>query len=167
MEEDKPNKKVKKDPHWILETFIAATPGQPAKYSTPEELKQKITKYFINCYSYGRFKPTVSGLTFYLGFKHRQSLADQCDRGPEYSDIIGQAKQFIINCYESLVYDGNSVASWILPNMDPENFKNKTEIVNTNSNPLESFDLTNLSDEELQFLKNLISRQNTGGGMPS
>lgn len=165
-DEEKPPKKkpssAKGNPFWLLEGFANA--GQPPFYETPADLKERILAFFMNCYSRGKYKATISGLTSYLGFKHRQSLDDQRKRGAEYSDIIDSAKMFIMACYESEVYNKNPLATWILSNMDSRNFRNKSEIVNIPQEQDEiSIFLQNATDDELELIKRIITRSDMAG----
>ncbi len=165
-EEEKQAKKkpssAKTNPLWMLEGFANA--GQPPLYETPEDLKERILAYFMNCYSRGKYKATISGLTSYLGFKHRQSLDDQRKRSTQFSDIIDSAKKFIESCYESEVYNKNPLASWVLSNMDRKNWRNKTEIVNL---PPEQDEITTFlqdaTEEELAIFERVIARKNSAG----
>lgn len=114
--------------------------GRPAVYETPETLEQKVIEYFIYCEEY-KEPITISGLTQFLGFVHRQSLLDQEKRGKEFSDIIKRAKQAVEISYEkdlrTMRFGGSIFA---LKNINREEWKDKTEqdvnqtITNVNAN---------------------------------
>lgn len=138
---------------WMLANW-----GKKAFYNSPEELETKITEYFTQTYKRGKFTPTVSGMTFYLGFESRSSLADYCKRDEAYSYIIHKAKKFIENCYEGQLYtQSSSGAVFALKNMG---WKDKTETDITTGG--EKLNLGNYSDEELAILEELLNRENKG-----
>ncbi len=116
----------KNNKYWMLADW-----GKPAKYKTPKEMEDKITLYFQKCLKRGKFTPTVSGMTFFLGFESRSSLNDYCKKDEAYSHIIHKAKQFIENCYEGQLYTNTSAgAIFALKNMG---WKDKIETENNST----------------------------------
>lgn len=107
--------------------------GQPPKYETPEELEKTAIEYFDMCTtSTGICKPTMSGLVFHLGYKSRQSLLDQKERSEAFSDLITRLRLFVESCYEANLHGFNYAGSiFALKNMNPEAWKDKTEVDNT------------------------------------
>ena len=105
-------------------------PGQPAKYSSPEELKQKADEYFTEAIKEG-WKITVTGLALWLGFVSRQSIYDYEKHG-EFSYIIKNARMKVENAYESRLYTGQAGgAIFALKNMgwkDKQEFEHSGEI---------------------------------------
>lgn len=81
-------------------------PGQPAKYNSAEELKQRADEYFNQAIAKG-WKITITGLALWLGFASRQSIYDYEKQG-EYSYAIKNARMKVENAYESRLYDSNA-----------------------------------------------------------
>lgn len=82
-----------------IETKPKHAGGRPRKYKTVEDLQAAIDRYFTE-----EDKTTVCGLALYLGFNSRQSFADYCEYGDEFSDTIKKAK-FRIECnYEKYLF---------------------------------------------------------------
>jgi hypothetical protein len=138
--------------------WMLAQLGRKAKYETPEEMLEKIQEYFKNCYKRGKFTPTISGLTYFLGFESRSSLDDYSKRDEAFSYIIHHAKRFIENCYENQLYtNASSGAVFALKNMG---WKDKTETDITSNG--QTLDLSKLTDEELAILDRASNKQNKG-----
>ena len=114
--------------------------GRPLIYETPEELYKKIMEYFEWVEEENKGKISITGLTLYLGFESRRSLADYEER-KEFSTLIKRARLAVENYYEekliSMSYGGSIFA---LKNMASEYWKDKTEqdvkntIINANAN---------------------------------
>lgn len=139
--------------YWML-----ATLGRKPIYETPEDLLAKIQEYFTKSYKRGKFTPTISGMTFYLGFESRSSLDDYSKRDEAFSYIIHHAKRFIESCYENQLYTNASAgAVFALKNMG---WKDRTETDITSGG--EKLDLSKLSDEELAIIERAINRESKG-----
>lgn len=135
-----------------------------AKYETPEELEQRITEYFEAEYTRGKCKPTNAGLCFFLGFSSRTSMTDYMNKSDAFANIIGKARKFIESCYESEIYNSNSVATFALSNMDREFWKHKTETdITTGGQKINTIDLTKLSDDTLKAIERDLLVSNKGG----
>lgn len=100
------------------------TNGRPAKFKTEEELQNKIIEFFDYCKE-EKEKPTITGLTLYLGFESRSSLDDYCKRKQVFSYIIKRAKLAVENSYE---LHGETIDIFALKNMG---WKDKQEIDQT------------------------------------
>lgn len=75
--------------------------GRPPIYETPQELLERAAEYFeIETNSQGICKPTISGLTFHLGFASRSTFYEYKQRSEDFSYTIGRLLQFIESCYE-------------------------------------------------------------------
>lgn len=105
--------------------------GRPPVYSSVEELKLAIDKYFnedhkIRTVLIGKAPNqtkvelpviTITGLTMYLGFESRQSFYDY-EKNEEFSYIIKRARLFVENEYEEQLQHGNTTgAIFALKNM--------------------------------------------------
>lgn len=123
--------------------------GQPPFYETPEQLEAKVIEYFDFC-NESKEPVTISGLTQFLGFVHRQSLLDQMKRGQEFSDIIKRAKQAVEVSYEkdlrTMRFGGSIFA---LKNINSEHWRDKIE---QEVKQVNDYNLDNLTPEELKSL---------------
>lgn len=62
--------------------------GRTRLYETAEELQAAVDRYFIEC----KGKPTLSGLSHYLGFKNRQSFTRQKKQGWDFAGVVAIAR---------------------------------------------------------------------------
>jgi hypothetical protein len=97
--------------------------GRPLIYSDPLVLATQCESYFAECEEKGE-KPTITGLTFFLGFADKTTLYDYRDR-PEFSHPIKRSLLRVEASYEKGLRE-NNVAGVIfaLKNMG---WKDKTE----------------------------------------
>jgi len=125
--------------------------GCPPKYSSRQELIDKISEYFDQCVpeydEEGNVlafnNPTVTGIALYLGFASRQSFYDYKD-SQEFSDIIKRASMVIENHYEEkLNHQSPTGAIFALKNMG---WADKQEITNNN---IDINKIADISDDEL------------------
>jgi hypothetical protein len=98
--------------------------GRPRIYSNPDDLDNNSDQYFIECEE-KKVRPTVTGLTLYLGFADKTTLYDYLKR-EEFSHSIKKALTRIENALEQKL-ENNSVAGIIfaLKNMG---WKDKQEL---------------------------------------
>ncbi|ACU61340.1 DNA-packaging protein [Chitinophaga pinensis] len=102
--------------------------------------------------------PTVTGLTLFLGFAHRQSLDDQEERGAEFSDIIKRGRLRVEHGYEKrLFHDRPTGAIFALSNMG---WKNQHQFDHTTKGDKISsqMDVSKLSEDDLVKLAELQSK---------
>lgn len=111
--------------------------GRPAHFKTPEEMQEKIDKYFeekVRCIpllndegnyiisngkiAYDVMPPTINGLALYLGFVNDCSIYDyenrvskEDDNEKPFSDTIKQARSRIKEFAEQQLYIGNSTGA--------------------------------------------------------
>lgn len=124
--------------------------GRPPLYETPQDLllacdeyfeyikgekgteeidnaktgKKETNEYWVRYPEYA----TITGLTLFLGFSHRQSL-DDYEKKQEFSDIIKRARTRVEHEYEKKLHDDkNTGAIFALKNMG---WKDKTEVENS------------------------------------
>lgn len=100
---------------------IGVNMGRPAHYDTPDELAAACQDYFDWCNT-SLTKPTITGLTLYLGFCSRSSLDDYANRTTDFSYIIKRAKLAVENGYE---LSGQTIDIFALKNMG---WSDKTQI---------------------------------------
>lgn len=101
------------------------TSGQPPKFESSKELEEKCLEYFEHCIE-NKEKPTITGLTLYVGFCSRSSWDDYVKKD-EYSYIVKRAKMTVENSYEK---SGSTFDIFALKNMG---WKDKTEVDNTHT----------------------------------
>lgn len=100
--------------------------GRPKHFETAEGLLTEVKSYFEYCHT-SKEKPTITGLTLYLGFSSRSSLDDYCKRSEEFSYILKRSKLAVENSYE---LSGQTIDIFALKNMgwrDKQEIDQKTE----------------------------------------
>jgi len=87
--------KREKLPDKDYKKFKVRKVGQPLKFSTPEDLQDKVNKYFEDT----PFEEwTITGLALTLNIS-RQGLYDY-DKRPGYAEILTQARALVEHSYE-------------------------------------------------------------------
>ncbi len=85
--------------------------GRKRIYESVDELEDAINSYFDMCRipdEYGnRQNPTISGLTYYLGFTHRQTLTRHYMDRPECQAIVETARLRIEDHLEQRLHGAN------------------------------------------------------------
>jgi hypothetical protein len=109
--------------------YALGNSGKPPMFSSPKELKDKISEYFEYCIKNNE-KVTITGLALYLGFESRQSLSDYNIKSKEYSYIIKRAKLAVEHSYET---HGQTIDIFALKNMG---WVDRQELTGANGNPL-------------------------------
>lgn len=72
--------------------------GRPPTFKTPKDLEEACSDYFNFCVQEEE-KPTITGLTLYVGFSSRSSW-DDYEKKKEFSYIVKRAKLTVENSYE-------------------------------------------------------------------
>ncbi len=119
--------------------------GRPPKYENVEQLEEKINEYFnegvkVRTVLIGKAPnqttikievPTITGLTFYLGFESRNSFYAY-GKKQEFKYIVKRARLFVECEYEEQLQHGNTTgAIFALKNMgwkDRMEYDVKTQI---------------------------------------
>jgi hypothetical protein len=137
--------------------------GRPPIFETPEQLQDLIDEYFKegvtvkkvvigkapNNYTLDVEVPTISGLTYYIGFESRQSFYDY-EQKQEFSYTIKRARLFIEQHYEEMLQTGNTTgAIFALKNFD---WKDTQEVNQKTTIKDDRIDDSKLTDEELRTL---------------
>jgi hypothetical protein len=73
--------------------------GRPPIFKTPDDLGDKCYEYFTYCIDKEE-KPTITGLTLYVGFCERKSWDDYAKK-QEFLHIVKRAKLTVENSYEN------------------------------------------------------------------
>ncbi len=95
------------------------TTGQPPAFKSPAEMEAKCFDYFKYCIEEEE-KPTITGLTLYVGFCSRSSW-DDYKKKKEYSYIVKRSNLTVQNSYEK---SGSTFDIFALKNMG---WKDKSE----------------------------------------
>lgn len=119
--------------------------GKPLKWGTPEELEQHINSYYQWANENGK-RITVTGLAWWLGCC-RQTLLNyenseenewlnRCSKEDKrrYVASIKQAKRYIEMNYEESLFNKGEATGAIFTLKNNYNWKDKQEVVTTNSN---------------------------------
>tara|TARA_R110002012_G_scaffold25023_2_gene82995 strand:+ start:1033 stop:1416 length:384 start_codon:yes stop_codon:yes gene_type:complete len=72
--------------------------GRPPIFEKPEDLEEKCLGYFEHCRE-NTEKPTITGLTLFVGFCERKSWDDYAKR-KEFLHVVKRAKLTVENSYE-------------------------------------------------------------------
>lgn len=112
--------------------------GRPPAYEKPEELEEKCIEYLNHCIKESE-KPTITGLTLFVGFCSRSSWTDY-EKRKEFMHIVKRAKLTIENSYEK---GGSTFDIFALKNMG---WKDKTEVESKNFN----YNAKDLTPDELK-----------------
>ena len=94
--------------------------GRPPAFEEPEQLDLKCNEYFLECIK-SKEKPTITGLTLFVGFSSRSSW-DDYEKKKEFSYIVKRAKLTVEYSYEK---SGTAFDIFALKNMG---WKDKTEV---------------------------------------
>lgn len=98
------------------------TTGKKPMFKTPKELEIKCIEYFDYCTSNNE-KPTITGLTLYVGFSHRASW-NRYLKKKAFVYIVKRSKLTVEHSYELC---GTTFDIFALKNMG---WKDKTEVDN-------------------------------------
>jgi len=104
------------------------SPGRPPLFNTPEELQDRITDYLANCKNEEKPK-TIQGLANALGMC-RDTLQEYAKKG-EFSVIVKQARNFIIENVEEMLFTGQPAAGPIFWLKNNAGYQDKQEIAHT------------------------------------
>lgn len=116
--------------------------GCPPIFESPTELENKCVEYFTHCIS-NKEKPTITGLTLYVGFSSRSSW-DDYKKKDEFSYIVKRAKLTVENSYEQ---SGTTFDMFALKNMG---WSDKSEM-----------DLNNNHSGEIKIVREIKSSNNS------
>jgi len=102
--------------------------GRPPLFATPQELQDKITSYFQN--RKDEEKPnTIQGLASALGMC-RDTLNEYSKKG-EFSAIVKQARDYIIDNVETMLFTGQPAAGPIFWLKNNAGYADRQEIAHT------------------------------------
>ena len=104
--------------------------GRPRIFDTPGDMEDKCVEYFKYCIDNDE-KPTITGLTLYVGFCSRASWDDYAKR-KGFSYIVKRAKLTVENSYET---SATTFDMFALKNMGWKD-KNETDVNIKTEQPL-------------------------------
>lgn len=128
--------------------------GRPPIYDDPKKLYEKCEQYFDSLIG-TKERPTITGLTIFLGFDSRSTLYEYAKKD-EFSHIIKRAMLVVEHEYEIATREDRSATGsiFVLKNMG---WKDTQEIDHTTKGDKiqnNSLDLTKLSDAALREIAN-------------
>lgn len=88
------------------------TGGRPPIFKTPQDMESRCAEYFMECVQFEE-KPTITGLTLFVGFCSRSSW-DDYEKRDGFSYIVKRAKLTVENSYEM---SGKTFDMFALKNM--------------------------------------------------
>lgn len=81
-----------------------ATPGPKHVFQDFAEFEAKVAAYFEEV---GEGKPTIAGISYYLGFADKESFSSQAKRGPDWAHTVARARLRIESWLEGKLSDKN------------------------------------------------------------
>lgn len=107
--------------------------GRPPAYNTPEDLLMMCDDYFESVTNKnGKCSPTITGLTFHVGFSSRSSWDDYKAKSNDFAYIVNRVKLFVESCYETNMHGFNWPGSaFVLKNMNSREWRDKSEVEQT------------------------------------
>jgi hypothetical protein len=117
-------------------------------YPTKKNFMIKVSEYFVN-----RDKPTISGLSNYLGFPNKKYLKDMI--GTEYGDAVEFGISMIEQRHEERLYDAHTSGSsfWLKTQSDWVEQKKEEEDKVVNINFIKQAEIVTESEEEEERLR--------------
>jgi hypothetical protein len=101
--------------------------GRPRKYATEKAFQNAVNDYFDFLLEYDQ-KPTITGLTLYLGFCDRKSFYEY-EKSVGFTHTVKRARTMVEHHYEQLIQGHNNAgAIFALKNMG---WVDKTEVEQT------------------------------------
>lgn len=101
--------------------------GRPRLYDDPEAFSAKVDDYFGHAEVSGK-RPTLAGLSYYLGFDDRETFANYAEYGEEFSRTIKRARLRIEDDrWQSLIDKSAFTPGLIFDLKNNHGWKDKTE----------------------------------------
>jgi len=106
---------------------MADEPGRPRLYPEAETFTQAVDAYFAEREADGK-RPTLSGLSYALGFEDRESFSHYASYGSGYSRTVKRAKLKIAGWLEERLTDKDTFTPGIIFDLkNNHGWKDKTE----------------------------------------
>jgi len=122
--------------------------GRPLIVESPEEMDRLVDEYVANCHE-NDMPLTLTGLVLALGLSSRQSLNHYGDR-QEFCASVKRSKLLVERAYEERLHGPNPTgAIFALKNFG---WTDRQEVESTGW--LASIDVTRLSDDQIQRIRN-------------
>lgn len=103
------------------------TEGRPRLYAEHEPFAREVDGYFASCVTEDK-RPTLSGLSYALGFEDRETFSDYAKYGDDFSRTVKRAKLLISDWLEQRLTDKNTFTPGIIFDLkNNHGWKDKTE----------------------------------------
>ena len=113
--------------------------GRPRLYTDAQAFADKVSAYFADCDASEK-RPTLSGLSYYLGFEDRETFSNYAGYGDGFSRTVKRAKLLIADWLEQRLTDKNTFTPGIifdLKNNHGWKDKTETELTGSEGGPLQ------------------------------
>lgn len=101
--------------------------GRPRLYDDPDVFSDKVDAYFAHVESSDK-RPTMAGLSYYLGFEDRDTFSAYAEYGDEFSRTVKRAKLRIEDDrWQSLIDKAAFTPGLIFDLKNNHGWKDKTE----------------------------------------
>jgi hypothetical protein len=101
--------------------------GRPREYQDAVAFAEKVSAYFDDCIDSEK-RPTLSGLSYWLGFEDRETFSSYANEGPDFARTVKRAKLQIADWLEQRLTDKNTFTPGIIFDLkNNHGWKDKTE----------------------------------------
>lgn len=105
--------------------------GRPRDYDDPEVFAKRVEEYFTETAGEEK-KPTLSGISLYLGFSDRETFSNYAGYGDEFSRTVNRAKMRIEDHRHQMLVDKNAFTPGIIFDLkNNHGWKDKQELEHT------------------------------------
>lgn len=137
-----------------------AETGRPRLYDDAKVFADQVDAYFALC-AQDEKRPTLSGLSYALGFEDRETFSNYAGYGEGFSRTVKRAKLLIADWLEQRLTDKNTFTPGIifdLKNNHGWKDTSQQEVSGPNGGPVQqahSLDTSNLDDAQLRALASI------------
>ena len=104
-----------------------AETGRPRLYDDPKVFAEQVDAYFALCGEDGK-RPTLSGLSYALGFEDRETFSTYAGYGSDFSRTVKRAKLLIADWLEQRLTNKDTFTPGIIFDLkNNHGWKDKTE----------------------------------------
>lgn len=104
-----------------------AEPGRPRLYESADDFADAVEAHFTDCQDEGK-RPTLSGLSYALGFEDRETFSNYASYGDSFSRTVKRAKLRIGDWLEQRLTDKDKFTPGIIFDLkNNHGWKDKTE----------------------------------------
>jgi hypothetical protein len=110
-----------------------AVTGRPRLYDDAKSFADSVEGYFSLCEDDGK-RPTLSGLSYALGFDDRETFSDYATYGDDFSRTVKRAKLRIADWLEQRLTNKDTFTAGIIFDLkNNHGWKDKTEVEGSGS----------------------------------